>query len=86
MRRSAPAGWKTSQTEWDEEAAAPAPPAEGGDGLAAASEAGSSEDDVEAGKLALSTLAMHLPVRLRLMTIVHEQVRRARRCYVPAGV
>ena len=37
-------------------------PAEGDVSLAEASEAGSSVEDVEADKLALSTLAMHLPV------------------------
>ena len=42
-------------------------------------------EDVEADKLALSTLAMHLPVRLRLMTTVHVQARRARRCCVSTG-
>ncbi len=34
-------------------------------------------EDVEADKLALSTLAMHLPVRQQLNTIGYEQARRA---------
>ena len=40
----------------------PAPTAQGVESLAASSEAGSSIEDIEADKLALSTLAMHLPV------------------------
>lgn len=63
LRRSAPAGWLREQAEWDEEAGAPAPRTEGGDdSQAGSSEAGSSLEDIEADKMALTTLAMHLPV------------------------
>jgi len=42
-------------------------------------------EDVEADKLALSTLAMHLPVRLRLMTTVDVQARCALRYCLSTG-
>ena len=63
LHRSAPAGWSRAQTEWDEEAIAPAQSTEGSDSQAEPSEADSSVGDVEADKIALTALAMHLPVR-----------------------